>query len=55
VQFFVKIFGSLQLLPITENQIKMLKENNLCDSSDIFLEYDIKPQPFSQDNIKYLL
>jgi len=55
VQMIATIFGGFNLLPITPAQIKMLKENNICDATKLFEEYDIQPIEFGADSIKYLI
>jgi len=54
MQFIAAIFDRINLLPITATQIKMLKEDNICDSTDLFAEYDIHPIGFNSDSINYL-
>jgi len=54
VQFIATITDKLNVLPITAAQIKMLKENNICNSENIFHDFDIKPTGFNTDSIKYL-
>jgi len=54
VQFIATIFDKLNVLPITAVQIRMLKENNICNSESIFHDFGIKPTGFNADSIKYL-
>lgn len=54
VQIIASIFDGFNLLPITSTQIKMLKDDNICDSTNLFEEYDIQPISFNFDSIKYL-
>ena len=48
------IFDRLPFFPITAAQIKMLKTDNICNSEELFNQYDISPTSFSKMNIKYL-
>jgi len=54
VQLIATIIDKLNILPITAAQIKMLKENNICNSENIFHDFGIKPTGFNADSIKYL-
>ncbi|MFC1565627.1 NAD(P)H-binding protein [Candidatus Neomarinimicrobiota bacterium] len=54
VQIFAKMLDRFRFFPITYDQLKMLKEDNICASEDIFREFDIKPKEFSTDNLDYL-
>ena len=54
VYLISKIFDKFHFFPITSSQIKMLREDNTCDSKDLFEQYDIKPIPFSYNSILYL-
>jgi len=49
-----KLFDNFQSFPITSSQIKMLMEDNTCDSKELFELYGITPIKFSADSIKYL-
>ena len=56
--FFIKslaaIFGQFAWFPITEDQITMLMEGNVCDSEEIFSTLEIKPIPFNSESLSYL-
>ena len=56
--FFIKllaaIFGRFAWFPITEDQITMLMEGNVCDSEEIFSTLEIKPIPFNSESLSYL-
>ena len=54
IHLISKIFDKYHFFPITSSQIKMLREDNICDSKDLFEQYDIKPLPFSNNSILYL-
>ena len=54
VHLISKIFDKFHFFPITSSQIKMLREDNICDSKDLFEQYDIKPIPYSNNSISYL-
>ena len=54
VHLISKIFDKYHFFPITSSQIKMLREDNICNSKDLFEQYDIKPLPFSNNSILYL-
>lgn len=40
--------------PITCGQVTMLMESSICDSSEIFDRFEMKPIPFNIDNLAYL-
>jgi len=40
--------------PVTRDQITMLLEGNIGDSSDIFDAYGIEPVPFNEESLSYL-
>ena len=56
--FFIKslaaIFGRFRWFPITEDQITMLMEGNVCDSEEIFSKLEINPIPFISESLSYL-
>ena len=56
--FFIKslaaILGQFAWFPITEDQITMLMEGNVCDSKEIFSKLEIKPIPFNSESLSYL-
>lgn len=55
VYLITRLFDRFSSFPITSTQIKMLNENNICDSNDVFEYYGIKPKLFSVENISYLI
>ncbi len=48
------IFDRLSFFPITASQIKMLRVDNICNSKELFDQYNISPMSFSKANIQYL-
>jgi len=54
VQLIAKIFDRFSFFPITSSQIKMLKEDNSCDSTELFKHYKITPTRFTKDSLNYL-
>lgn len=49
-----KLFDRFQSFPITSTQIQMLKEDNICDSKDLFKNNNIEPLHFTEENLQYL-
>jgi len=41
--------------PATKDQLIMLAEGNTCDSSKLFLDFEIEPTPLNPDNLSYLV
>lgn len=54
VQIFAKLFDKFQFFPITADQLKMLKEDNICNSQKIFDDFGIVTTEFSAESIDYL-
>lgn len=56
--FVVKSIASLlegfEFFPITQDQITMLMEGNVCDSSEVFELFDIAPVRFNEYALSYL-
>ena len=56
--FFIKslaaIFGRFEWFPITQDQITMLMEGNVCNSEEILSLLKIKPIPFNSESLSYL-
>lgn len=53
-QLIAQLFDRFEFFPITSIQIQMLKEDNLCDSEELFREYKINPIEFTAKNLQYL-
>ena len=54
IKSLAAIFGRFEWFPITEDQITMLMEGNVCDSEEIFSMLEIKPIPFNSESLSYL-
>ena len=54
IQIIAILLDRFSFFPITSSQIKMLKENNICESRELFRQYGIIPKDFSEDSISYL-
>jgi NADH dehydrogenase len=54
LQFLAKLLDRFSFFPITSAQLKMLNEDNICDSTDLFDQYKITPTKFTDDSIGYL-
>ena len=54
IKSLAAIFGRYAWFPITEAQITMLMEGNVCDSEEIFSMLEIKPIPFNSESLSYL-
>ena len=54
VQLIAQLFDRFEFIPITSTQLQMLKEDNICDSEELFREYKINPIEFSAENLQYL-
>lgn len=54
LQLLAVLLDRFSFFPITSTQLKMLKEDNTCDSTDLFDQYKITPIKFSNDSISYL-
>ena len=54
IRILAFIFDRFSWFPISRDQLTMLLEGNICESSNEFNLFDIKPIPFNQENLKYL-
>lgn len=54
IKSLATIFGRFSWFPITEDQITMLMEGNVCNSEEIFSMFKIKPIPFNSESLSYL-
>lgn len=53
IDLFAKLFDHKSWFPITRDQLHMLFENNVCSPEGLEL-LDIRPRPFSVDELRYL-
>jgi len=49
------ILDRFSWFPATKDQLIMLSEGNTCDSSKLFLDFEIEPTPLNPDNLSYLV
>ena len=54
IKILASIFDRFSCFPVSEDQLTMLLEGNICDSSKAFEFFDISPIRFNQENLKYL-
>ena len=54
IKSLATILGRFAWFPITEDQITMLMEGNVCNSEEIFRILKIKPIPFNSESLSYL-
>ena len=54
VKFIAFLFGRFSFFPITTDQLTMLMEGNICDSEQLFKDFQINPIQFSSKSISYL-
>nr|VFJ53948.1 MAG: NADH dehydrogenase [Candidatus Kentron sp. DK] len=47
-------FEDRDRFPITRDQLTMLMEGNVCDSSEVFEKFGITPMRFNEQNLSYL-
>jgi NADH dehydrogenase len=54
IKFIAIILGRFPWFPITEEQITMLVEGNVCSSEEVFELFMIDPIPFNTESLAYL-
>jgi NADH dehydrogenase len=54
IKMIASVFDRFTWFPITRDQLAMLLEGNICDSKNLFEEFDIEPLDFSVTNLSYL-
>ena len=54
IKIIASLLGGFSWFPITKDQITMLLEGNVCDSSETFNFFNIEPTPFNTETLDYL-
>jgi uncharacterized protein YbjT (DUF2867 family) len=54
VKLIARYFKNLSAFPITADQIDMLLDGNVCDSSELFESLKMSPRPFDENELYYL-
>ena len=54
VKMMASIFERFSWFPITKDQVTMLLENNVCDSTEHFKDFEIEPIPYNEETLNYL-
>lgn len=54
IKMMASILERFSWFPITKDQLTMLVEGNVCDSSDVFKLFNIEPIPFNSESLSYL-
>jgi NADH dehydrogenase len=54
IKIAASFLGRFAWFPITKDQITMLLEGNVCDSSETFNVFNIEQTPFNTETLHYL-